>query len=138
VTHEPTRTIIGGLSAGGLAAAFAGLSYPNVFGNVLMQSAALWWRPQHEQEPEWLTRQYELSSRLPLRFYLEVGLLEDWVEGDEGVSQLASTRHFRDGLQTKGYLLRYSEFSGDHDEICWQGTLADGLIALFSEAIKPA
>ena len=99
------------------------------------QSAAFWWRPQNEDEPEWLARQFVASPRLPLRFYLDVGLLEDWTEGDEGVSQLVSTRHFRNILHAKGYPVRYAEFSGDHEEICWQGTLADGLIALLNEDV---
>jgi enterochelin esterase family protein len=133
VTHESDHTIIGGLSAGGLAAAYTGLRYPNIFGKVLVQSAALWWRPENEIEPEWLARQYETSPRLPLRFYLEVGMLEDYIEGDEGASQFTSTRHFRDVLNAKGYPVHYSEFSGDHDEVCWQGTLADALIELLNK-----
>ena len=102
------------------------------------QSPAFWWRPQNEDEPEWLARQFVASPRLPLHFYLDVGLLEDWIEGDEGVSQLVSTRHLRNILQAKGYPVHYAEFSGDHDEICWQGTLADGLMALLNEEATSA
>jgi hypothetical protein len=28
------------------------------------------------------------------------------------------------------YTLHYAEYNGGHDYICWQGTLADGLLAL--------
>jgi enterochelin esterase family protein len=138
LTNKPTQTIVGGMSAGGLAAAYIGLRYPELFGKVLAQSAALWWRPHDESEPEWLARQFVTGPRLPLRFYLDVGLLEDWTEGDEGVSQLVSTRHLRNVLQAKGYPVHYAEFSGDHDEICWQGTLADGLITLLNEEATSA
>lgn len=132
LTNKPTNTIVGGLSAGGLAAAYIGLRYPELFGKVLAQSPAFWWRPRNESEPEWLARQFAASPRLPLHFYLDVGLLEDRAEGHQGVSQLVSTRHLRNILQAKGYLVHYAEFSGHHDEICWQGTLADGLIRLLN------
>jgi enterochelin esterase-like enzyme len=135
LTHQATRTVIGGVSAGGLAAAYLGIRHSELFGNVIAQSGAFWWRPENEDEPEWLARQFVRSPHLPLRFYLDVGLLEDWTEADEGVSQLVSTRHFRNILRAKGYPVQYAEFSGDHEEICWQGTLADGLITLLNEDV---
>jgi enterochelin esterase-like enzyme len=36
-------------------------------------------------------------------------------------------------LRAKGYQVAYREFRGDHGEICWQGTFADGLRALVHE-----
>ncbi len=135
LTHQPTHTVVGGVSAGGLTAAYLGLRHAELFGNVLAQSSAFWWQPQHEDEPEWLARQFVASPRLPLRFYLDVGLLEDYTEGEESVSQLVSTRHFRNILRAQGYPVHYAEFSGDHEEICWQGTVADGLIALLNEDV---
>jgi enterochelin esterase-like enzyme len=33
-------------------------------------------------------------------------------------------------LQAKGYSVHYAEYGGGHDWICWQGTLADGLMTL--------
>src|SRR5262249_31723342 len=45
VSHEASRTTVGGLSAGGLMAAFCGLRHSEVFGNVLSQSGSFWFVP---------------------------------------------------------------------------------------------
>ncbi len=42
MTADPARTIVGGSSYGGLAAAFAGLRASDIFGNVLLQSGSFW------------------------------------------------------------------------------------------------
>ena len=43
VTKKPSETTIVGLSASGVAAGFVALKNPERFGNVIMQSPALWW-----------------------------------------------------------------------------------------------
>src|SRR6266496_1693950 len=63
VTDRPEQTIIGGVSLGGLAAAFAGLKHSEVFGNVLSQSGSFWWKPDNEKDWEWLTRQFAARAR---------------------------------------------------------------------------
>ncbi len=122
VTHDPSRTIVGGSSAGGLTAAFAALRHPEIFGNVLSQSGAFWMG--RDGEGEWLARQYALSTTVPVHFYLEIGLQEGTTD------MLASNRHMRDILETKGYELYYTEFNGGHTYLCWRGSLAQGLLAL--------
>jgi enterochelin esterase family protein len=99
VTDDPARTIVGGASYGGLAAAFAGLRHPEAFGNILSQSGSFWWKPEGEEEHEWLARQFVDSPTLPLRFYLDVGLLENTY--DEAPSQRCVNRHMRDVLRAK-------------------------------------
>lgn len=130
VATKPSQVIVAGSSFGGLAAVFAGLKYPNVFGNVLSQSGSFYWRPEGEIEPEWLPRQFVATDRLPLHFYLEVGLHERLIRYSDGPSLLSSNRHLRDILQAKGYPVHYVEYNGGHDYLCWQGTLAEGLVAL--------
>ena len=134
VTSDPSQTVVGGLSRGGLAAAFAGLRHPDIFGKVLSQSGAFWWRAKGSQskdsseEFEWLTCQFAVSEKQPLSFYLDVGLLEDWFETPPSI--LLTNRHMRNVLLAKGYPVHYAEFNGGHEFLCWRGTLADGLLAL--------
>jgi enterochelin esterase-like enzyme len=130
VTSDPARTIVGGSSMGGLAASFAALRAPEIFGNVLSQSGSYWWRPDGDIEHEWLARQYVKSPRLPLRFYLDVGLRELSSTPGGGPTQVVVNRHMRNVLQAKGYEVHYAEFHGGHEYICWRGTIVDGLLTL--------
>lgn len=131
-----SRTIISGSSMGGLAAAFAGLTAPETFGLVLSQSGSFWWRPKDEPHA-WLRRRFEEAPRLPLRFYLDVGLHETSGTPGGGPTQLDVNREMRASLEAKGYALRYQEFDGGHHWGCWKGTLADGLTALLGRGIDP-
>jgi enterochelin esterase family protein len=123
ITLDPARTLVTGSSAGGLASSCAALFHPEHFGNVLSQSGAYWWAPQGEK-PEWAARQFAERPKLPVRFYLNAGLLE------ATTSILPENRRFRDVLLSKGYEVHYSEFNGGHEYRNWRGTLADGLITL--------
>ena len=128
VSSKPDQTIVAGSSYGGLAAAFAAFSAPERFGNVLSQSGGFWWNKDSEDQipQEWLTQQFIASPHLPLHFYLEVGLKEEF-------NMVPSNRHLRDVLVLKGYKVDYSEFNGGHDYICWRGSFADGLLKLIGK-----
>jgi enterochelin esterase family protein len=136
VKDDPSHSIIGGTSLGGLAAAFTAIRHPDLFGNVLSQSGAFSWSspndpPVDDQpQPEWTRRELAARPRLPLRFFLDAGLLEDATFRPNHPSLLQANRRLRDVLREKGYPVTYLEFNGAHNYICWQGTLADGLMAL--------
>ena len=132
VTADPARTAIVGSSLGGLAAAFTGLKHPEVFGNVLSLSGSFNWTPREDAEPEWLARQLAAGPKLPLRFYLEAGLMENRQRPD-GTSLLGSNRHLRTVLQAKGYDVQYKEFNGGHSILSWRGSVADGIVALLGK-----
>lgn len=129
VTRSPREAVVGGLSLGGVAAAYTAMRHPEVFGGVLSQSGAFQYR--HE-DPDGLIRRFTKGARLPVRFYLEAGLLEV----NETPSLLHENRHLRDVLEAKGYEVTYSEFNGRHDSVCWRGSLSQGLIALSAPASK--
>lgn len=125
VTRSPRESVVGGLSLGGVAAAYTAMRHPSVFGGVLSQSGAFQYR--HE-DPDGLIRRFTKIARLPVRFYLEAGLLEV----NETPSLLHTNRHLRDVLEAKGYEVTYSEFNGRHDAVCWRGSLSQGLTALLA------
>lgn len=132
LSDDPRQSCIGGMSLGGLMAAFVGLHHSDIFGNVLSQSASFGWKPSDEHEDEWIARQFIARPRLPLRWYIEVGLLETQIETTEPFwnNFLIGARYMRDVLRARGYTVFYSEFSGGHNPMNWQGTLANGLLAL--------
>jgi enterochelin esterase family protein len=140
---NPHQTTVAGVSAGGLAAAYMGFCHPEIFGNVLSNSGAFGWAPEQNGESfwnweappegEWIIRQYANCEKLPLRFHLDDGLLEDQRDSPTPTI-LQANRHMRDVLQAKGYWLHYSEFCGGHQYINFRETLAEGLIALLGTA----
>ncbi|TMC43786.1 MAG: DUF3327 domain-containing protein, partial [Chloroflexi bacterium] len=128
ITADPMKTIVGGSSAGGLAAAYTGLHAPEIFGNVLSQSGSFWWNWDAEEKiaQQWLTRQFAVSPRQPLRFYIDVGRLERI----PGYDLLMVNRHLYDVLLAKGYPVHYAELGGGHEYISWRGGFSNGLLAL--------
>lgn len=133
VTTDPAGTVLAGSSRGGLAAACAAIEHPELFGNVLAQSGSFVW-PEKEPEPEWVRRHLEASPKLPIRFYLDVGQMETWPTNDgKGASLLDANRRLRDVLQSKGYVVRYTEYSGGHGHANWRGTISEGLVGLLGK-----
>jgi enterochelin esterase family protein len=123
------RTIVAGASLGGLAASYAALEQPKVFGRVLSQSGSFGWG-KRDAEAEWLTAEFRSRPRVNAKFYLDVGIME--TKGGAR-SQLKTNRRFRDALRRKGYHVTYREFNGAHDFPCWRANFADALVALLSE-----
>lgn len=130
IAGDPARNVIAGSSLGGLAAGHVALRRPDVFSAVLSQSGSFWWPLPADGEPEWLTRQYAASPRLPLRFYLDVGRLEGGTPAHGRLPQIVVNRRLREVLCERGYQVAYQEFPGHHDPINWRRTFAEGLVAL--------
>ena len=125
VTTDPARTVVAGQSLGGLMAAFAAVTRPDRFGNVLSQSGAYWWKSgtPDDHEAEWFAHRLATGARQPVRWHVEVGL-DEWVN-------VRPNRHVRDVLLARGYPLTYAEFAGGHDRLCWRERLGDALAGLF-------
>ena len=150
ITKNPSQSVIAGASYGGIASSYIALKHSDIFGNVLSMSGAFswfpgdenwlktvkniekfeqWWKIEDEKEPSWLIHQFSQNKKLPINFYVDVGVLE--VDDPTGLYQ--SNRHFHGILQSKGYSVYYTEFLGGHDFVCWRGSIADGLIYLIGK-----
>lgn len=123
----PETTLAGGMSLGGLTAAYAAHERPKVFGNVLSQSGAFWRpRPDKAQAPQgqgWFPGRVAESEATTVRYYLEVGRFES-------PSMVGNNHRLRDVLRTKGNAVIYEEYNGGHDHVNWRVSLGRGLIAL--------
>ncbi|MFX1567349.1 MAG: alpha/beta hydrolase [Promethearchaeota archaeon] len=152
ITKNPSHSVIAGASYGAIASTYIAFKHPDIFGNVLSMSGAYswypgdenwkktvknleqferWWTIEDEEDPRWLARQFNQNAKLPLKFYIDVGVLE--VDDPTGLYQ--SNRHFYTILQSKGYAVYYTEFLGGHDFVCWRSSIADGLIYLIGKGM---
>lgn len=137
VTADPHRVIVTGSSAGGLGAAFVALERPDLFGNVLSQSGAFWRGAEASNEApyEWLTSEVRRLPKRDVRFFLDVGELEDHATlGGSGPNFRDANRRFRDALKAKGYRVEYAEVpGGQHAPQYWMTRLPVGLVALTAD-----
>ena len=137
VYDDAAHTLVGGASLGGKMAVWCGLKHSEIFGKVLAQSGSFQTGAREEsaidmwtgEAPHMIVSEFLNSQRLPLEIYLEVGRYETTLP----FSPLMEDRRLRDVLIAKGYRVIYSEFVGGHNEICWRGSLADGLIELTAD-----
>ena len=133
VTTDPTRIVVTGSSLGGLAAVCAAIEFPRRLGNVISQSGSFSWKPEGAHRSEWVARRLGAGRRLPVRFVLDVGLLETGPAAPGSPSLLEANRRVRDVLRAKGYDLRYTEVPGGHGPANWQTILPDELIAVLGK-----
>lgn len=127
ISKDPEEAIICGLSLGGLTAAYLGLNYPEVFGNVLSQSGYYYYEPEGfstDNEDCWMSTKFKKVNRLPLKFYLDIGVLETKYK------IIDTNINLKDTLISKGYHVDFQWFNGGHDYLSWGETLAYGLISL--------
>lgn len=141
VATDPHHVIITGSSAGGLASAYVAFERPDLFGNVLSQSGAFWRGAEASNDApyEWLTTQVAASPKKDVRFYIDVGELEDHATlGGSGPNFLQANRRLRDALRSKGYAVHYVESPrGQHAPQYWMQTLPSALRELLAGGSAP-
>lgn len=130
VSHNPENTLIGGMSYGGLAAAFFAFYHPDIFGNVLSQSGSFWRDLKlddnygNEIRNDWLPKQFDTEQKKNLKIYLDWGLQENMV--------LGANRNFAKILHQKNYMYKYVEYNGWHNWANTRRTFPLGLMFLLS------
>ena len=142
INAGPDHAVAAGASLGGLGASYCAFTHPEAIGNALSLSGSFWltngWR-QEERQPFPLNLagetgdflvQVRNSERLPLRFYIAVGRFES------SGAMLGTNRELRDILLLKGYPVSYEEVEGEHDNVWWRESLADGLLSLLGRQTK--
>jgi enterochelin esterase-like enzyme len=124
----PPSRAIGGISYGGVAALSLALHRPDVFGNCMAQSSG-----GLANELTTLRALIREAPRRDVAFYLDVGTLEEFVDGTE---MLGANRQLRDDLTARGYRLRYQEVPEGHSWGNWRARRDDAL-AFFWHAERP-
>jgi enterochelin esterase-like enzyme len=119
ISASAADSVIGGFSAGAVAAATVAFHHPDVFGNLLSQSAGL--GRNAAGRPNAIARMYEDGARQPVRIYQDVGLYEPNTERN---------REWKAVLTAKGYDLIYRERGATHEPLHFAGTLPEALMAL--------
>lgn len=112
---RPESRAILGTSLGGLNSAYMGLTHPDTFGLLAIQSPALW-------VDTTVIDAYEQSDRLPLNIFMSQGSVWD---------DIANTHRLRDIFETKGYPMFYIETPEGHSWGNWRALLDDMLIYFF-------
>ncbi len=133
ISKDPNKTIVAGVSYGGLASSYIAFNHSNLFGNVLSQSGSYWRGIKVTDSVSWLTEQYKRTKKLPIRFYMDCGLQETVMRTFSNFNFIEKHRYMRDILKSKGYKIYYQEFQSGHDWTGWRKTLPDGLIILFDK-----
>lgn len=125
------QRVLAGSSYGGIGASTNAFRRSDIFGNVISLSGSYWWDPKNNKSltTYYFSEKIMNSKTLPIRFFISAGLFEGARNGQKGI--LDGSRYLRDILKVKGYDVSYREYAGGHDYLVWQGTLIDGLFALF-------
>lgn len=126
VHQEAKHTTIAGFSLGGLAAFYAALQNPHVFGNVLSMSGSVHWKKDgYENQIPWIENQISSidSNTSQSHFYITAGALEN-------KPLLTANRRLYKALKEKEHQITYEEFQGGHDSVWWREKLFNGLKAL--------
>jgi predicted alpha/beta superfamily hydrolase len=124
----PAHAAIGGFSYGGVAALYAVISRPGVFGGLLLESTPLWIGPEKE-----LIRDARAATTWPERVYIGLGTLESpqesiRLEGRRDRDSLVAIIRRRSPASELKLML---EEGARHEPAAWRGRLPEAVRALF-------
>lgn len=140
ITQDSRLITIVGQSASGLAAFYATLTNPTVFGNAIALSLSLEMQKINELEQK-IEQNYKKNR--DTQFLFDVGAYETIpvdLEFKDGSTQSSSTfeanRRIADLMQKKGILTHMPEFIGGHNYGCWYASLPVHMKTIFENRKK--
>lgn len=111
-----------GSSMGGLMALYVGLRAADIFGHVVCQSGAFWFRdPRYDMLVVDLVKQHPVQ---PIKIWQDVGRLEGLLDANRTMHTL---------LDAKGYDATYREFNGGHNQTMWADNTWRALETLYGK-----
>ena len=120
ITINSRNNVVSGESASGFYAFYTGLHLPTIFGNILCNSGTVVLSKLKDNILERLIPVCEPKCRV----YMTYGSYEDQN------SQLLPGEELYQQLLQHQYDVKYSQYCGEHDFVCWQGEIAKGLLHL--------
>jgi enterochelin esterase-like enzyme len=124
ISDRPENTGIMGASLGGLAATYAALLHPDIFGRSAAQSPAFWWKSDS-------IFSFIPKERLPGKFYIDTGTIRD--AGDRP-GRMARA------LEERGCAVKFIEVPESHNWGNWKariGTILEYFWPLHEARISP-
>jgi len=135
ITQDARLITIVGQSASGLAAFYAALTNPTVFGNAIALSPSLEMQKINELEQK-IEQNYK--KNLDTQFIFDVGTYEtipvdlEFKDGStQSISTFEANRRIADLMQKKGMLTHMPEFIGGHNYGCWYASLSIHIKTIF-------
>ncbi|HHT9916371.1 TPA: alpha/beta hydrolase [Legionella pneumophila] len=135
ITQEARLITLVGQSASGLAAFYAALTIPTVFGNAIALSPSLEMQKLTDLEQK-IEKHHK--ENLDTQFIFDIGTYEMIpvdLEFEDGSTQSISTfeanRRIADLMERKGMLIHKSEFIGGHNYGCWCANLPVHIKTIF-------
>jgi len=128
ITNKPDKTIIAGMSYGGLAATYIAFECDSIFGKVLSQSGSFWrdleWYDVNgvEIRGDFLINRFIKEDKRDIKLFIDWGLQENMV--------LGANRKFAKILDQLHYDFKFVEFNGWHDWSNSRKTFSLGLLYL--------
>jgi enterochelin esterase family protein len=120
-TERDARALLGA-SLGGVISYWTALKYPDTFARIGGQSSAF--QIDNDREIAALAALPTYNTQRPMKFYLDVGLLEPIWEVN---------RRARVLLASKGYSVVYHENEAGHNWTSWRDQLADAYLSLWRD-----
>jgi enterochelin esterase-like enzyme len=142
ITHNPRLITIAGSSMSGLAAFFASLMYPSIFGNVIAQS------PSFESKEIKAFKKmidFKIGNCTNCFFTMDIGSYEtlpielQFMDADktlQAYSSLEANKEVFNHLSGHGIKTTLHQYTGGHSAICWRGTLSDRLKEIYDFRLK--